>query len=336
MLAFLNACQTGESGETGSFLEVLHTFGFTGAIATEQQTIDNFANEFGLAFLKGFLHEGKPLGELLHILRLRIRALGLLYGAPLPAGDPRPCRPQGATDEAPPEIGDKVDASGRLMGTATAAPDLAPAPSKTAELPAKPYPSLGYYDEADRLLFTGRDADIVRFCATLDLPDTRILVLHGESGLGKSSFLRAGVIPYLEEECSGYRFLRGPDGSRVIVQVSKDPVGRLAQALLDMTAAPVTYTTPTGDARAIDLRAVLDDALGAPADLTGLCALVLDDADLAGRMARRGWRTNCRTPWSWCWTRPKSCSPWLGPTRKSPGATRRCGSCSGWPTCRLT
>ena len=73
MLAFLNACQTAEAGAGGSFLEVLHSFGFTGAIATEQQTIDNFANEFGLAFLQGFLQEGKPLGELLHALRLNRR-----------------------------------------------------------------------------------------------------------------------------------------------------------------------------------------------------------------------------------------------------------------------
>ena len=71
MLAFLNACQTAEAGSGGSFLDVLHSFGFTGAIATERQTIDNFANDFGLAFLQGFLREGKPLGELLHWLRLQ-------------------------------------------------------------------------------------------------------------------------------------------------------------------------------------------------------------------------------------------------------------------------
>ncbi len=85
MLAFLNACQTAETRSGGSFLEALHhTFGFTGAIVTERQTIDNFANEFGLAFLQGFLREGKPLGELLHGLRLQTAPLGLLYGAHCP------------------------------------------------------------------------------------------------------------------------------------------------------------------------------------------------------------------------------------------------------------
>ena len=85
MLAFLNACRTGEADEeAGSFLEILHNSGFSGAIVTEQQTIDTFANEFGLAFLQGFLREGKPLGELLHSLRLGQAPLGLLYGAHCP------------------------------------------------------------------------------------------------------------------------------------------------------------------------------------------------------------------------------------------------------------
>ena len=146
------------------------------------------------------------------------------------------------------------------MGLSTT---LGLAAARTPPLPEQPYPSLAYYDEAGRLLFTGRDTDIVRFAAALDLSDTRLLVLHGESGLGKSSFLRAGVIPYLEESCAGYRFLRGPDGRVVIVQAAGDPVGRLAQALLDMTWRRLEYETPTGEPLVIDLRPVLDEALGA-------------------------------------------------------------------------
>src|SRR5262249_2865625 len=104
----------------------------------------------------------------------------------------------------------------------------APPPVIAPPLPEEPYRSLAYSDWKHRGLFSGRDADIVRFAATLDRPDTRILILHGESGLGKSSFLRAGVVPYLEEQCVGYRFFRRPDGSLLIILAASDLVGQVA------------------------------------------------------------------------------------------------------------
>ena len=156
MLAFLNACQTAEVGQTGSFLEVLHSFGFTGAIATEQQTIDNFANELGLAFLRGFLEEGRPLGELLHGLRLKMAPLGLLYGAHCPPeirvriADDGAVAPQLTIHESGPMAGVRLQAPARrMMGRAVSHP---------LELPAQPYRSLGYFDRADRALFTGATA----------------------------------------------------------------------------------------------------------------------------------------------------------------------------------
>ena len=274
MLAFLNACRTAEPGSKDSFLHVLHRFGFTGAIVTERQTIDNFANRFGLKFLRGFLQDGKPLGTLLHELRLDAAPLGLLYGAHCPPEihvrvGPEPALTPPEIHEAQPVTGHPLDASLVALGRERQA--------ETLTLPDQPYRSLAYYDYADRLLFTGRDADIVRFAATLDQPDTRILVLHGESGIGKSSFLRAGVIPYLEEECVGYRFLRDAAGQVVIIQASKDPVGRLAAGLLEMTERRVEYLTPTGDVRTIDLRPVLDEALGTQADAATLRAALMED-----------------------------------------------------------
>ena len=119
MLAFLNACQTAEAGSSGSFLDVLHSFGFTGAIATERQTIDTFANEFGLAFLRGFLREGKPLGELLHGLRLQSAPLGLLYGAHCPP-EIRVRSGNGAPDvPAPLPIRESGPVAGIALGAAT-------------------------------------------------------------------------------------------------------------------------------------------------------------------------------------------------------------------------
>ena len=307
MLAFLNACQTAEAGQAGSFLDVLHSFGFTGAIATEQQTIDTFANKLGLAFLRGFLQEGRPLGELLHDLRLKMAPLGLLYGAHCPPeirvkmARMRPARPS-------PRSRRSVDVAGVATPGAEAADCGARRGRAADELPEQPYRSLGHFDRADRALYTGRDADIVRFAARLDRSDTRILILHGESGLGKSSFLRAGVIPYLEENCVGYRFLRKADDGIAIIQVTKDPIGQIAHALLEVTARPLNYRSPDKqpirDQPAADARRARS---GSKADFETLRAALAKDAGLfAALLAKMAAR--CPMPWSWSSTRPRSSS----------------------------
>jgi hypothetical protein len=299
MLAFLNACQSAEAGAGGSFLDVLHSFGFTGAIATEQQTIDTFANEFGLAFLQAFLREGKPLGEVLHGLRLDRAPLGLLYGAHCPP-DIRVRSGYGGDDvPAALPIRESGPVSGVTLGAvATREPrsrrgdrpvrqQPAAPPPGAPPLPDHPYRSLGFFDEKDRALFTGRDADVLRFAATLDRPDTRILILHGESGTGKSSFLRAGVVPYLEHECVGYRFFRRPEGSLLIVHPAKDLVGGVAQTLLDATAKALCYKTPEGEEETVNLRVLIDEAIAAPADFATLREALRRDTHLLARLLER-------------------------------------------------
>ena len=60
-----------------------------------------------------------------------------------------------------------------------------------------PYRGLEPFDESERKFFFGRSADIR--IITNNLATTRITILYGESGTGKSSVLMAGVIPYLSE-----------------------------------------------------------------------------------------------------------------------------------------
>ena len=68
----------------------------------------------------------------------------------------------------------------------------------------RPYPGFAYLEEEDAAVFFGRDAQIVR--ALDDIRRlartgvTRMFVILGASGSGKSSFLRAGLWPRLKRD----------------------------------------------------------------------------------------------------------------------------------------
>jgi hypothetical protein len=151
-------------------------------------------------------------------------------------------------------------------------------------LPKCPYRALSYYDRNDRDLFAGRDGDVMRFARILDESATRVLVLHGESGCGKSSFLRAGVIPFLEGECRGYRFVRdrseGESPSPLFIRTTKDLPGQVANALLRFCGQPLSQVTPEGQPAVIDL----PDVLGGRREVAVLRQALLDDPSLLGRM----------------------------------------------------
>jgi formylglycine-generating enzyme required for sulfatase activity len=283
-LAFLNACQTAERGEEGSFFEAFHNVGFAGMIGTEHQTVDTFAHPLGLDFLEAFLERGEPVGSVLRKLRGRV-PLGLLYGSYCP---PDIRVDQGSSRDNL-EI-QRVHVPGVALSAGRAAPETAA--RALPPLPVEPYPSLAYYDRADRALFAGREDDIHFFAKLLDDAATRILVLHGESGVGKSSFLRAGVIPYLEEECLGYRFMhdRKADGatntqpSVIFIRATNDLIGQLAQALCEFCARPYEYRTPLGEIVSADLPGLLRDLVGEEVNPGTVRAVLRSDPTVLGRI----------------------------------------------------
>ncbi len=66
------------------------------------------------------------------------------------------------------------------------------------ELPATPFKNLDYYTEADAEIFFGRCQPMLDVIHLLDVAKEPVLLLHGGTGVGKSSFLQAGLIPRLK------------------------------------------------------------------------------------------------------------------------------------------
>jgi hypothetical protein len=67
-----------------------------------------------------------------------------------------------------------------------------------APTPVNPYKFLNYYGPEDAALFFGRDQEIRQLQRKFH--SARLLILHGESGTGKTSLIRAGLLPRLSPE----------------------------------------------------------------------------------------------------------------------------------------
>lgn len=100
--------------------------------------------------------------------------------------------------------------------------------------PKSPYKGLSYYGPDDVPLFAGRD-DAVRRCAhQLGANHARILILHGPTGCGKSSFLRAGLIPFLENQRGRFEFARTPGATQseaMFIRSTDSPLKALSAEL---------------------------------------------------------------------------------------------------------
>ena len=99
-----------------------------------------------------------------------------------------------------------------------------------APWPKHPYRGLDFYRETDARLFRERDRDIQQ-CSDIVLGfGVKILLLQGSSGSGKSSFLRAGLIPHMKEAERRSFFLSSRDS---VIRCTSDPLPEIARVLVD-------------------------------------------------------------------------------------------------------
>src|SRR5580658_1102016 len=93
-------------------------------------------------------------------------------------------------------------------------------------MPENPYPGLRPFDESDAPVFFGREEQVSEL---LDrLTHHRFLAVIGVSGSGKSSLVRAGLLPSLHLGGMGDEFA---DWRVAVLRPGMDPIGALAEAL---------------------------------------------------------------------------------------------------------
>ncbi|MBD2501702.1 WD40 domain-containing protein [Anabaena azotica] len=79
---------------------------------------------------------------------------------------------------------------------------------------------------AQEITASGREIDVQRLRERISSTEHKLTVIHGQSGVGKSSILQAGLIPALQEKPIGER-----DALPILLRVYTDWVGTLGQNL---------------------------------------------------------------------------------------------------------
>ena len=167
-------------------------------------------------------------------------------------------------------IGNVVDADDDASASfqATASSDDNLLSSRASLAVGRPYKFLDYYTERDARLFFGREQEVDAICS--QILAHRSFVLHGRSGVGKSSILRAGLMPKLKAQ--GHLVF--------VIRSFTDPLHQMLNGISE------AFDVEPG----ADLRSSLNDLIGRVED--GRCVIFfLDQFEefflLLGEEARR-------------------------------------------------
>ncbi len=133
--------------------------------------------------------------------------------------------------------------------TGVAQPPSIPQPRLDRAVPECPYVGLVPFDESDAPYFFGRQRE--RDVVVANLTTSRLTLLYAARGGGKSSVLRAGVLPRLQEIAEeSYADLGVPDAAVAYVREwSQAPLDTIARAVLGAVsrvpgAGPVEVSGP--------------------------------------------------------------------------------------------
>jgi WD40 repeat protein len=142
---------------------------------------------------------------------------------------------------------------------------IKPPGGRVQDAPACPYMGLRSYTEADSDYFFARDSD--RDLVVSNLMASRLTVLYGPSGVGKSSLLQAGVLPLLRRASEGaFSYLALDDAVVVYFDSWRDePLAELGVALLAGVPRPEVVRDLMAEQRplSIDLLQEVTARLGA-------------------------------------------------------------------------
>ena len=130
-----------------------------------------------------------------------------------------------------------------------------------------PYPGLVAFDESDQDKFFGRDAEVQR--AVHRLRQAPLLTVIGVSGSGKSSFVRAGLIPAL----------RDSDTESFIIRPGRQPMRRLAALVAEMVSSNDSERTSLEHELLVQLHdepGLLGSVLRGRTSHPGTCLLFVD------------------------------------------------------------
>ena len=148
-----------------------------------------------------------------------------------------------AGDDAEHPVGSATELADRIAdavvpgGTAPAGP--------TFRLVRNPYRGLEAFDEPDTDVFFGREALVAEIVDRLSTTPAGLLALVGPSGVGKSSLLRAGIVPALRTSGTVDWYVAQVGAGPDLMQVLREALVSVAARRVETSQDPTTPVSAT-------------------------------------------------------------------------------------------